>query len=46
MLLAALYLAQFVTPMILGVIRGIAGDDRIAHQPYFTAAASAAIFLL
>lgn len=46
MLSAALYLAQFVTPMILGVIRGIAGEDRIAHLPYVAAAFSAAVFLL
>lgn len=42
----ALYLAQFVTPMILSVVISIVGEDTVNHLPYATASISALLFVL
>lgn len=44
MISAAMYLAQFVTPLVLSAVSAAAGD--IKHLPYVTAAVSAALLLL
>lgn len=44
MISAAMYLAQFVTPLVLSAVSEAAGE--INHLPYLTAAASAALLVL
>ena len=42
---AALYLAQFLSPILLGAVTAVCGDS-IAHLPYYFALVLAAIFCL
>lgn len=42
----AMYLAQFVTPMILSVVSVLVGADVINHLPYMVAGVSAVLFVL
>lgn len=41
----AMYLAQFVTPMILSVVSLVVGADAVMHLPYAVAGLSAVVFI-
>lgn len=42
----AMYLAQFVTPMILSVVSSVIGTDIVNHLPYAVAGVSAVLFVV
>ena len=43
---AALYLAQFLTPMIVAAIRTLPGSGQVSHLPYAAAAVSSGLLLI